>query len=119
MAQRRSNQSTQPSGDPVLLVPVAQINDEIDERLGGAEELLGRDVETFDALTVAERDFATWDEVNQELLRRRFSNSEVAIKYETPHITMGGRGTVFQELESLHRRIGGQIRKLDSGLPPV
>jgi predicted nucleotide-binding protein len=102
------------SGDPVLMVPLEQLNEEIDKRLEGGKELLGRGVETFDALTVAEQDFATWDEVNQELLRRRFSNSEVALNYQTRHIGMGGRGTVFQELEMLHSRIGGQIRKLNS-----
>ena len=114
MAQRRPNKPIQPSKDPVLLVSRESLDKEIVQRLEDGEKLANREAETIEAFTLLERDFATWDEVNEELLRRRFSNSDVALKYETRRVGIGGRGTLGQELEWLRRRIGGQIRKLNS-----
>src|SRR5664279_560646 len=98
MAQRRP---IQPSEDPVLLVSRESLDKEIVQRLENGKELADREVETVEAFTLLERDFATWDEVNEELLRRRFSNSDVALKYETRQVGFGGRGTLGQELERL------------------
>lgn len=116
MAQRRTNRSIPPSEDPVLLVSRESLTREINQRLEDAEELANREVETFEEFTLLERDVTTWDEVNEEILRRRFSNSDVALKYETREVGFGGRGTLSHELEWVHRRIDGQTRKLNSVL---
>jgi predicted nucleotide-binding protein len=61
-----------------------------------------------------QREFSTWDEFNEQLLRSRFSTAKVANGYRRVAVGFGGRGSPQQELQWLQQGISRQKRKLDS-----
>jgi predicted nucleotide-binding protein len=119
MAQRHppKSQSRTPDFEPALRVPGSQIDGEISERLALGQELVDRfskhvrDMAEFQQL---ENEFRTWDEYNEELLRRRFTTSKVANEYKRFIVGIGGRSTPEQELHWLRQSLDGQQRKLTS-----
>lgn len=110
----RANQSPEP--DPRLRVQRSQLDRELGERLELGNELVDRPVQVgnYDGVDELQRDFRTWDEFNERLLRQRFTNGKVADEYHFHQIAFGGRGVPQQELERAHRDVGRQQRRLES-----
>src|ERR1700722_18196418 len=59
-------------------------------------------------------DLSTWDEFNEQLLRRRFSTARVANDYRRVAGGFGGVAPIDRELEWTRESIASQMRKLDS-----
>jgi Predicted nucleotide-binding protein containing TIR-like domain len=113
VAQRRRSNSSTPEPEPVLRVSRSQLDRELGVRLELGQELLDRQVQDSPGLEALRADFYTWDEFNEELLRRRFSSGRVANEYRMLAIG-GGSVSPQQELQMLLSDITMQSRRLAS-----
>jgi predicted nucleotide-binding protein len=99
----------------LLRVARSQLDTEIAERLELGQQLLERSVESADEMKQARDAYYTWDEFNEQLLRRRFTSGKVADTYRGVIIGgFGGDGTPQQELRWLHGDIDRKRRRLES-----
>jgi predicted nucleotide-binding protein len=100
----------------MLRVARSQLDGEIEERLELGQELLER-VErvpfNVDDVRAFNREFNTWDEFNERLLRSRFTTPKVADEYK--RVTVGvGELPPSQELYWARDSIREQMRRLSS-----
>jgi predicted nucleotide-binding protein len=107
--------------EPMLRVATSQLDGEIEKRLELGQELLDRRVEVgpgsvaADVQTVRDfnREFSTWDEFNERLLRSRFTTPKAADEYK--RVTIGiGELPPQQELYWAREGIREQMRRLSS-----
>jgi hypothetical protein len=76
-----------PEGEPELLVPRSQMDQELADRIDQ-----GRHLTDSAARGVSERTlFETWDRYNEKLLARRFSTSQIVDRYRYPSLPDAGR----------------------------
>lgn len=115
MARRgHTNMGGQP-GEPKLRVPREKFEAELEVRTAAGQELLDRQANDVPGIDQLRRDFLTWDEFNEQLLRIRFSLPNVADGYRrvTPVISRGVRDPSW-DLEQIRRDIVRQQRRLTS-----
>jgi predicted nucleotide-binding protein len=110
MPRRRGSDEERPR----LLVTRAQLETEIAERIDVGQDLLAGQVQSWDELRQLEREFNTWDEYNEQLLRSRFSTGQVADEYRRVVYGLGSSVSPQRQEEWLHRSFDGQLRKLES-----
>src|SRR5215475_3804281 len=105
-------QSTE--AEPVMRVASSQLDNEIGERLTLGQELLDGDVQpSIDEVRALKREFRTWDEFNEQLLRSRFTTPKVANQYK--RVSAGvGELAPDRELYWTHETIRDQMRRLSS-----
>lgn len=112
-----------PEGEPELLVPITQMDQEIQDQFTRGQRLLdevsglvGQLQPYAQARYEALRDhFYSWDEFNQTLLRRRFSTGKVADEYRLVAFGFGASRPEYDALiDLLGDDISGQMRKLYS-----
>jgi len=60
------------------------------------------------------REFHTWDEFNEQLLRSRFSTTRLAAEYRLVVFSFGGASNPQREFEEVRRDLAAQRRKLES-----
>src|SRR4051794_4457046 len=72
-------EAARPEEHAYLVVPKDQFERELAQRVGLGEEIAGRDISTHDELQAARSDYYTWTEVNEELLKRRFTTEATSI----------------------------------------
>ena len=114
MAARRPPKGGTPEPEPMLRVPASQLDEEIRKRLEIGEELLTRQVQDLASADELRRDFYTWNDFNEQLLRSRFTTGKVADRYRMVGFAGGGRKTPQQELETTQGDTRRQSRKLES-----
>lgn len=101
--------------DPRLRIARSELDRQLGERIGLGQEFLDRQVSNADAVEELRREFYTWDEYNERLLRSRFSSGKVADAYRMVAFSFGGGlSTPQQELRSVHVDLTAQMRKLVS-----
>src|SRR5579863_10416475 len=96
-----------------LVVSRAELETEIAGRIESAQDILARQINSWDELSQLERDFATWDEFNVEMLRTRFSTEEVADRYRRASFGGSVRDPARQEV-NIRKSFDEQVRKLES-----
>lgn len=103
-------------GPPGLIVPRGVLQNELEERIARGRLLLHESIPSEDDLERIRRDYYTWDDFNAELLRKRFSTSEIAQEYKSVigMIAVGGLASLSKKIEDLHREIDYSIRHLES-----
>lgn len=127
MAQRRGARGSQePEGEPELLVPRSQMDQEIRDQITRGQELLEKVATlaaqlqpyatgSIQAEYEALRDeYYSWEEYNNTLLKRRFSTGEVADELRSLSWGFGAPRTEQQQLVDLGRDINDQLRKMAS-----
>lgn len=111
----RSGRQPNDGNEPALLrVPRAQFSLELEAQREAGRQLRIREIASPAALKKAKDDYYSWDEYNTQLLRRRFTTSEIADDYAWwPGIATSPRS--FEEsVGEYHRDLEGKLRKLDS-----
>ncbi len=120
----------EPEGEPELLVPTSQMDQELASRITQGQEFLEKLAGLFEGpserhaqpqfgrfvpvdVEALRAEFHTWDEYNEQLLRSRFSTGKVADGYRSFGFG-GGSGNVHEELSRLERDVNHQLRKLGS-----
>jgi predicted nucleotide-binding protein len=104
--------------EPVLRVARSQLDGEIEKRLELGQELLDRPLQfgtrMIDDVRALGTDFRTWDELNDRLLRNRFTTPKVADEYK--RVTAGHVGELpsLEEVGWTRDNISAQMRKLSS-----
>jgi predicted nucleotide-binding protein len=119
MARNRppSRRPAEPQGEPDLLVPRAQFEESLSDRIARGEELNARDIRSEDELKAAKQAYYSWDEFNDTLLRRSFSTSKVADRYRaTVGILVLGGGTdpLPVRISEFHDDLDRKLRLLAS-----
>jgi Predicted nucleotide-binding protein containing TIR-like domain len=114
MTPRRQPKSTGSEAEPVLRVTRSQLDEEIVQRLELGQQLLERPVQDAGQVELLHGEFATWDEVNQRLLRSRFSTARVADEYMRVTFGYASVRNWPVRLQEIHKDILGQMRKLGS-----
>jgi hypothetical protein len=120
------------SPNPVLLVPLSQIDQEIRQRVDLGREILNdapdgdldrggltelellvlKDAIHSQAVESA-KEFASWDSYNMKLLRHRFSTDEIASQYDSAW-SLSEDSDPYQMVRSLRGTIESQLGKLES-----
>jgi predicted nucleotide-binding protein len=111
---RRRQPEQQPEAPALLTAPRDQVISEIGERIQRGEELEARDVSDESDVAKLKADYRTWDDYNFELLRRRFTTSEVADGYKSSPSMFWMEVSLHQEYTALVEDIAGCIRRLNS-----
>jgi hypothetical protein len=112
-----SKRAAEPAGEPDLLVPAAQFEEALADRIAQGEELNAREIGSEPELETARQAYYTWDEFNQTLLRRSFSTSKVADAYgRTPGIIVlgGGPDPLPKRVADFHDDLSTKLRRLTS-----
>jgi hypothetical protein len=114
MAMRRGDRNASEEAEPLLRGEMADLDDQIGQRLALARELTSRLVQSQDEIDMLRADFYNWDEYNEELLRFRFSTNKIAQEYKRVTFGIGNAPSSAIELTWLREDIGTQTRKLES-----
>lgn len=114
MGSMRRRRGSDDEEQPRLLVSRAQLEAEIARQIDRGQDLLARQVGSRDELDQLEREFNTWDEFSEQLLRSRFSTGQVADEYRRIVYGLGSSGNPQREEEWLRRSFNEQLRKLGS-----
>lgn len=92
--------------------------DELVPRIDGGEELRDQEISNSEDLAAAENDYRIWNDYNRELLRRRFTTSEVSDWYArslSSIATISLSGTTFSEELNDHRNyVNAKLQRLRS-----
>src|ERR1700678_1205393 len=114
MTPRRRSRSTAPEPEPKLLVRKSQLDEDLQQRLGLGQAMLDLPVRNREEQKQLRHDLSTWDEFNEQLLRRRFSTPKVANGYRRVVVGFGGAAPLDKEIEWTRASISSQMRKLES-----
>lgn len=103
-------------GPPQLTIPKKKFAIELDERIAAGRRLLEQPVGSHEGVESVRRDFYTWNDYNKELLRKRFTTSEIAESYRHAGgvIVIGGSSSLPQLIKDLHEDIDAKVRYLES-----
>lgn len=101
---------------PKLTVAKDDFTAELDDRVGRGKRLLEEPITSSEAVEALRRQFYTWNDYNAELLRKRFTTSELARDYKTAGgvIVIGGSSSLAHEIKDLKEDIDAKIRYLES-----
>jgi len=88
----------------------------IADRIKRGTELKTRPIQTKLVLDQVQRDYWTWSEYNEEMLRRMFTTPKIAEEYSASFgaFVAGGQYYLQEEINDLHNSIDGKIRRLAS-----
>jgi hypothetical protein len=113
---RKSAQPPPPEQPLYLALPREEAAAKVTERMQRGEELKVRPITSSGAHSQVQRDYWTWSEYNEELLRRMFTSPKVAEEYSASIgiFAVGGPRHLDQEIEELHDEIDMKIRRLAS-----
>jgi predicted nucleotide-binding protein len=113
-----ARKTAQPPADvPLYLaMPREEVGHKIVERIEGGTKLKDRPIRDHQTLKDVQRDYWTWDEYNEEMLRRMFTSPKVAEDYSRsvgafPFVM---ESPLHEEIEDLHLQIDDRIRRLAS-----
>jgi predicted nucleotide-binding protein len=99
----------------MLRVRPEELETELSARLAIGQELLSREVSDLDEVRALREEFRTWYDVNEQLLRHRFTTDEVFKRHRLVAYASGSlRGTAYQELELVRKDISHAMQKLES-----
>src|SRR5574341_912949 len=99
-----------------LSVPREDASRQIGERIRKGTELKDRPIRSEKEFEDVERDSSTWNEYNEEMLRRMFTSPKIAEEYREwgGLVALGGGRSPEEEIEELHDSINNKIRRLSS-----
>lgn len=103
--------------EPDLLVPRAQFEESLSDRMSLGQELNDRDIRSDEELKAAMQAYYSWDEFNVTLLRRSFSTSKVADSYSGSPIRFGfggGPDPLPVRVKEFHDDVEMKLRRLTS-----
>lgn len=112
MAQQRPQ--ADPQAQPVLRVARAEVDTEIEQRLAEGRELASRIIQSWDELKQLQQDINTWDEFNEELLKRRFSTGKVADEYKRVVVGLPVGSNPQRQEQWLRDSLAEQMRRISS-----
>jgi predicted nucleotide-binding protein len=112
MARKTNTLSPPP---PELVVSREDAEAKIQNRIAKGKELFNRQINAWDQLEAARKDYYTWSEYNKELLKRLFTNDSLAKEYEGGAFgVFGGTSTLPEEIQDLKRDVSSKVRRLES-----
>ena len=110
-----SRRPSEPSDEPELLVPRAEFEEALADRLARGEELRDREIRSEPELEAARQAKYSWHEFNATLLRRSFSTSKVAETYSyIGPMVYAGPYPFPQEVADFRKDVSSKLRRLTS-----
>lgn len=99
---------------PVLTIPRSQFEAELDERIKLGEQALQLPIGDQQQLEAARSDFYMWDDYNKDLLRRRFTTSEIADEYAASAgvLFIGGQVSLQKDLKEFRDDFRSKLSRL-------
>lgn len=116
MATRRTSKPQAPEAPLELLVSRDEAKTRLQERIEKGLELKQRRVDTRDAFDTLSNDFSKWDAFNSELLKRLFTNDELAKEYDfwgAMAISMR-EPSLGEKIADVYKDVDKKIHRLDS-----
>lgn len=116
MASRRPSKSQTPQTALELLVSRDEAKARLQERIEKGLELKQRGVDTKDAFDMLSNDFRKWDAFNSELLKRIFTNVELAEEYDYWGAMMVSmrEPSLGEKIAKVFKDVDNKIHRLDS-----
>src|SRR6266571_3229736 len=113
---RKASQSPPPDANVYLTLPREEAAAKIAERIQRGDELKTRPITSFEVHGQVQRDYWTWNEYNEELLRRMFTSPKVAEEYSSSIgvFGVGGPRRLDHDIKELRDDIDDRIRRLAS-----
>jgi predicted nucleotide-binding protein len=120
--KQRNKVPADPEGEPELLVPTSEMDQELEARIAQGQEFLEQTAVfkgvlgyyyAADYVALCDKSHS-WDEYNEQLLRSRFSTGKLADSYRLFTGFGANARNEPPELERLTRDINVQLRKLSS-----
>jgi hypothetical protein len=98
-----------------LAVPREEATQKIADRIKRGEDLKSRAIDTEPQFDEVQKDYWTWDEYNEEMLRRIFTTTKIAEEYSPPNYLFSVGHDSFQtRIKNLRDDIDTKIRTLTS-----
>jgi len=116
MATRRTTKPQAPQAPLELLVSRDEAKARLQERIEKGLELKQRRVDTRDAFDTLSNDYSKWDAFNSELLKRIFTNDELAKEYDfwgAMAISMR-EPSLGEKIADVYKDVDKKIHRLDS-----
>jgi predicted nucleotide-binding protein len=111
---RKTAQSRQEEPPLYLAMPRDEAAAKLVERMDRGKELKDRTIRSPGELQEVKHSYFTWDEYNEELLRRMFSSSKMAEEYRGFAFGSSGSPHLEQQAAEIHNDIDSAIRRLAS-----
>ena len=102
------------AGRSYLLVRRTQVESELDERIGLGEKLLEAEITSSGDLESARSDYYSWNDYNEELLKRRFSTPEIADEYGYIGLAFFGGDSLAEKIDDLRDDLKTKLQRLRS-----
>lgn len=106
------------AGDlPQLRASRDKVREELEKRVEAGRALRDEPIQSEEELSQVRQQRSTWDEFNEELLKRRFTSQEFSREYRgAPGVFVLGGGTppLRSRVEDLRKEISGKVRRLES-----
>jgi len=112
--RRRTPPAQEPPSQPRLMVSAKHLESQIDDRLRRGQEFLDLPVDDLESLEARQRDYYTWNEYNETLLKSSFDSPQPANAYRNMSGAWPSDRPLPQRLEWLRRDFSGQMRRLGS-----
>ena len=114
-ARRRAPRQSS-SVQPQLLVPRAQLDSELGERITLGEQLLGRTLRDKVELRAARQEYYSWTEYNEVLIKRSFDSTEPAEDCSrlVPVFLTGGPDPFTEQTRDFLDDVQSKVRRLHS-----
>lgn len=114
MAEKKPK-SAAATASPELLVQVQDAENQLRERVTKGRQLIARPPGDEPSLEQAKQQFLTWDEYNDTLLEKIFSNNSIAQEYSFFGIGfVGGRQQFYERVEEFVDDVSQKVRRLES-----
>lgn len=97
-----------------LTIPREEAAERIAARIAKGEELKSRPIQNASGFESAQKEYWTWTEYNEELLRQMFTGPKVADEYRGFSFGFAGDRGLAEEIRCLHESINDSIRRLAS-----
>jgi predicted nucleotide-binding protein len=99
-----------------LLIPAAELREQIAGRIEKGKEILDIAIETWRALDTARDEYHTWSEYNQEMLRQATTNDDLSREYSwcPEWFSQKANPTLRDEIDALRQAIREENRRLGS-----
>lgn len=102
---------------PQLRAPREKVRTELEDRMATGQALLDVPVRSEEELTQVRQQRSTWDEYNEELLKRRFTSQAFAKEYRGSagvFVMGGGTPPLNKRVADFHDDVSAKLRRLSS-----
>jgi hypothetical protein len=110
----RGSRPQLPEQPVYLKIPREDAAERIAARIAKGKELTSRPIKNTSDFESTQKEYWTWTEYNEDLLRQMFTSPKLAEEYRGMFFGVAGERNLAEEITALHESINSRIRSLAS-----